>query len=154
MSKTCRYKFLVIDSQDILEINRLTRKVNQAVKRPEPVLRMDAPWDQDDERLSYSNIIYDQGEKVFKMWYCVEGSESQGAGVWTGGVMKLAYATSLDGIHWQRPELGLVEINGPKKNNYILPEKCMYGATLIDDPSDIPARRYKMIFSTLGREVQ
>ena len=30
----------------------------------------------------------------------------------------------------------------------------MYGATLIDDPSDIPARRYKMIFSTLGREVQ
>ena len=154
MSKTCRYKFLVIDNQDLLEINGLTRKVNQPIKHPEPVLKMDAPWNQDNERLCYTNIIYDHEEKLFKMWYCVEGNNDKEAVVWTGGAMKLAYATSLDGIGWQRPELGLVEINGSKKNNYILPEKCFYGATLIDDPSDIPARRYKMIFTTLGREVQ
>ena len=137
MLKTCKYKFLVIDNQNLLEINSLTRNVNQPIKYPEPVLKMDAPWDQDEERLSYTNIIYDQKDKLFKMWYCVEGSESQRTGCWTGGIMKLAYATSVDGIGWQRPELGLVEINGSKKNNYILPEKCFYGATLIDDPSDI-----------------
>jgi len=30
------------------------------------------------------------------------------------------YAESRDGIHWERPELGIVEFNGSKKNNIIL----------------------------------
>ena len=42
MDQTCRQKFLVIDDREILEIKGLTRKVNQAVKHPEPVLKMDA----------------------------------------------------------------------------------------------------------------
>ena len=34
MSDTCRYKYLVIDNQDLLEINNLKRKTNQAIKQP------------------------------------------------------------------------------------------------------------------------
>ena len=69
MEKVIRYKFLVIDNQDILEINNLDRKVNQAVKHPEPVLKLDAPWDTEKmEMFNYNNVIYDENEKLFKMW--------------------------------------------------------------------------------------
>ena len=30
------------------------------------------------------------------------------------------YAESLDGIHWYRPELGLVEFEGSKRNNILM----------------------------------
>lgn len=45
--------------------------------------------------LGHGGVFYDPPEKLFKMWYT--------AG-WRGG---LAYATSRDAIHWQRPELNL-----------------------------------------------
>ena len=32
----------------------------------------------------------------------------------------ICYAESKDGVHWSRPELGLIEFNGSKKNNIIL----------------------------------
>ena len=32
----------------------------------------------------------------------------------------LCYATSRDGVHWERPELGLVEFGGSKANNIVL----------------------------------
>jgi len=154
MTDLYRTKVLLIDDASLLEVHNLQRKVNQAVKHPEPVLKHDAPWDQDNERFSYANIVYDRDEKLFKMWYFVWRSESQEAGVIVDGGNKLAYATSTDGIHWERPELGLLEVNGSKKNNYVIPEMSIYGGSVIDDPSDIPARRYKMIFSILGREVR
>ncbi|MBI3920237.1 MAG: hypothetical protein HY318_02375, partial [Armatimonadetes bacterium] len=152
MNKVYRYKFLVVDNQDLLKINNLTRKVNQAVKHPEPVLKMDAPWDQDNERLSYSGVIYDAEENIFKMWYSIWRSETREAGVVVPGTVKLAYATSTDGISWHRPQLGLIEVNGSKQNNYLIPEMAFYGFSIIKDYSDIPARRYKMIFGTMGRE--
>ena len=145
MNELCAYKFLVIDNQDLLDINNLRRTVNQAIKHPEPVLTMDAPWDQDDERLSYSCVIYDEEERIFKMWYAVWRNESQVAGVIVPGTVKLAYATSTDGVSWQRPQLGLIEVNGSRKNNYVIPEMAFYGFSIIKDLSDIPARRFKMI---------
>src|SRR5881628_3294118 len=41
---TCRYKFLVLDDTDIMKTHKLKRRVNAAVKHPQPVLRVDAPW--------------------------------------------------------------------------------------------------------------
>ena len=126
----------------------LQRKVNQAVKHPDPIFRMDAPWDQDDEALNFINVIHDEDEEIFKMWYCV----IRRGGVHHDESRKLAYATSTDGLHWERPELGLLDINGSKKNNYIVPNFDII-PSLIKAPSDIPDRRYKMIFSVLGKEM-
>ena len=69
MSGTCSYKFLVIDNKDLLEINNLKRRVNQAEKHLEPVIKLDAPWDTEKtDSLGYINVIYDEQEKLFKMW--------------------------------------------------------------------------------------
>jgi len=154
MAPEYRKKVLLIDDSFLLQVHGLQRKVNPATKRPEPVLMMDAPWNRENERLSYANILYDPDEKVFKMWYFIWRSESREAGVIVDGGNKLAYATSADGLHWERPELGLVEAHGSTRNNYVIPEMGIYGGTIIDDPSDVPARRYKMIFGVLGREAR
>ena len=60
MNSVCKYKFLVIDDIDLMEIHNLERKVNQAVKHPEPVVRLDAPWDQlerDQQNARWSDLI-------------------------------------------------------------------------------------------------
>ena len=51
-------------------------------------------------------------------------------------------ATSVDGIHWERPDLGLVEFEGSKHNN-ILPEDQVMEYFFQDLREDDPARRYK-----------
>ena len=71
MPNKCSYKYLVIDNQDLLEINNLKRKVNQAEKHPEPVFKLDAPWDTENHQFNYLNVLYDEDEKSFRMWYNV-----------------------------------------------------------------------------------
>ena len=66
MNEVCRYKFLVIDDADLLEINNLQRKVNQAIKHTEPVVKLDAPWDEKSDTFSYLNVLYDDQEQLFK----------------------------------------------------------------------------------------
>lgn len=148
MSKVCQYKFLVIDDAQILEINNLQRRVNQAVKHPTPIMRLDAPWDQETNMLGGMNVLYDELEGIFKMWYSV----SHYAGEAHDGTSRLAYGTSTDGVNWEKPIMNMVEVNGSKENNYILPDISLTPA-IIDDPSDIPERRYKMIFAIGSREM-
>jgi len=103
----------------------------------------------------YGGTLYDNEEKIFKMWYTgvVEGIQCN----WV-----MCYATSDDGIHWKRPNLGIVEYKGSKENNICfesLDEEARQrgvarGVVLIEhhfngvikdlDESD-PARRYKTV---------
>ena len=61
------------------------------------------------------------------------------------------YATSTDGLQWDRPALGLHEWNGSRDNN-IVPNDD--GLTLYhvlrDEREDDPQRRYKALFSDRG----
>jgi len=58
--------------------------------------------------------------------------------------MGICYATSKDGIKWDKPELGLVDYEGSKANNIIW--RGPHGAGIFKDHRDPdPARRYKMI---------
>jgi hypothetical protein len=65
----------------------------------------------------------------------------------------LCYATSKDGIHWEKPELGLIDYRGTKTNNIVFeaheaPELGISGildaVSIIKDPLDPHrSRRYK-----------
>jgi hypothetical protein len=152
MEPTCRYKFLVVDDHHLLEVSNLQRRCNQAVKHPEPVFKLDAPWDTEKmEMFNYNNVLYDPEEKLFKMWYVVCGQRADE--YWERG-RRTAYATSADGIHWERPILNRVEINGSTENNYLIDEMLSLTYTIIDDPSDLPSRRYKMIFQVESEEAR
>jgi hypothetical protein len=57
----------------------------------------------------------------------------------------ICYAVSRDGIRWEKPELGLVEFNGSKKNNIVV--RQYHGPGIFKDLRDHdPKRRYKMFF--------
>ena len=142
MNQAYRSKFLLIDDAFLLGVHNLQRKVNQAVKHPEPVMRLDAPWDNPTECFTQLNVLYDGDEKTFKMWYVLLAPADQ----WSANSSKWAYATSQDGIHWERPLLERIEHNGSKDNNYFTPPLDGFFGSIIIDPSDIASRRYKMLF--------
>lgn len=85
-------------------------------------------------------VIYDDEEKLFKMWY--------GIGIPGTFEAKGAYAVSSDGLHWEKPELGLVEADGSTRNNLI--ETTGFGSVLKDPHDPDPARRYKMMTKRAG----
>lgn len=64
------------------------------------------------------------------------------------------YCESRDGIHWTRPNLGLVEIDGSKNNNVILHEKsvCHNFSPFLDSRPGVPANeRFKALAGTILR---
>jgi len=58
----------------------------------------------------------------------------------------LLYATSKDGVVWEKPELGLHGFDGSTKNN-VVARDVAGGAGVFKDPHDPdPARRYKLVY--------
>jgi hypothetical protein len=83
--------------------------LSKVVTRPEkfidnPVLRPDRPWEPrlgekgaHGVGLAGQSVLYDPDERCFKMWYLCSGPP--GRSFW-------CYATSADGLRWDKPELG------------------------------------------------
>ncbi len=98
---------LFVDDFLIAETD-LTTKYHKPVKyEGNPVLQPETPWERTKEPVTCpksGGVWYDEKEKIWKMWYEA------------GWCTHLAYATSRDGIHWDRPDLG--EVPG---TNLILP---------------------------------
>lgn len=86
--------------------------------RREIVFRTDAPWE--GNGCAYQSVFRD-GD-LYRMYYRGVHYRHSGkpAQVLADHPWFLCYAESKDGIHWKRPDLGIVEFNGSKKNNIIL----------------------------------
>ncbi len=84
---------------------------------------------------SGGTVIYDREDKIFKMWYGIPIPGTHEA--------RGAYAFSSDGVNWEKPELGLVEYNGSRKNNVLTTNG--FGHVLKDPRDPNPNRRYKMM---------
>lgn len=74
----------------------------------EPVICCDKPWDE--LRAGMANVIK-LSDKKYIAYY--EGINK------TPEWINLCYAESEDGVHWVKPDLGLVEFNGNKNNNIV-----------------------------------
>ncbi len=79
-------------------------------RRAEVAMVYDQPWEGDG---SFQSSVIHEGD-VYRAWHRAGG---QGGGP---GNMPTMYTESDDGIHWRRPELGLVDFNGSKKNNIVM----------------------------------
>jgi len=62
------------------------------------------------------------------------------------------YAESKDGIHWAKPELGIVEFEGSKKNNIVLAGRDKFNMAPFKDmnPNCKPDERYKAMTNGHG----
>jgi hypothetical protein len=118
-----------------------------------PVLRS-GPEDAPDHghAVLYGTVLKENGK--FRMWYLgmieSETKHGQAPGFWR----PMCYAESNDGIHWTKPDLGLVELNGNKHNNICLVQGEPFSIARVDDflsiledPADPdPSRRYKAAY--------
>jgi len=98
----------------------------------------------------YGTIVRIDGH--FRMWYWgSDGPEDPGNGFGNGGRESrgMLYATSDDGIHWKKPDLGLVNFKGSTHNNLVAFDepKPVVSAAIMYDPEDADAsRRFKLVF--------
>jgi hypothetical protein len=122
----------------LIQDTTLTRTYHEATYyEGNPVLKPDKPWETDSKfpaAMVFSDgVFYDPADRLFKMWYM-------------GGYTDCTcYATSTDGIHWDKPELDVVP-----GTNIVHQSKRDSGTVWLDLPEQDPARRYKMLLFLLG----
>lgn len=109
----------------------------------EIVLVHDAPWE--GSGTGYHTVFQD-GDR-YRMYYKAWHLDPQEGKLNTPHDTFGAYAESLDGIHWVRPELGLFTFEGSTANNIIWIGKGGHDFTPFRDtnPNCLPGEEYKAI---------
>lgn len=129
-------------------IDSLRGDAELKLHRPQPrevVFTADRPWE---GNLMFHVSVFRDGD-VYRMYY--RGWHYDEERKRTSQHKVICYAESRDAIHWTRPELGIVEFQGSRKNNIIL--DCTQGvagngafAVFRDDnPKCDPKARYKAL---------
>ena len=144
-------KHLLLDSRVVAETSNARLVPGRVAKDARnPLFRADKPWENALNNL-YPNLAYDEAEQRFKLWYkCVLVDSNVIAKMMPPRTINnvgwfLCYATSKDGMVWEKPELGLHGFDGSTKNNAVA--RDVANAGVFRDPHDPdPARRYKMIY--------
>ena len=101
---------LLVDDEEIQFSTNLLRVLNKPQKHPTAVLVADKPWE--GERVQAWGNVIQEPDGLLRMWYFSLNSARNE--VDRGGY---AYAESRDGIHWSKPNLGVVDFRGSKQNN-------------------------------------
>ena len=139
-------RVLFFDLADVEARQNVVQAVCEAEKHPNnPVLPLGDhhEWDSLQARpWEGRTVLYDEEERLFKCWYA--GKDVGVERWWNTG-----YAVSDDGVHWEKPKLGLHEYRGRSDNNICLRG---WGPVVKDLEEDDPARRYKMIVKGPPRE--
>ena len=156
--RECFFDDFLIDT----EKTTAKRILHHPVKR-ERVLLHDAPWEGDG--CTYHHIFFDprwHGVKgdypngTYRMYYLgYHGGEF--CEFWNKdqleGGFRICYAESGDGIHFEKPDLGICTYGGSTHNNLILdktihPESCQLYVFYDENPDCPESERYKGITET------
>lgn len=134
------------DNVSIPHTQNLKLEMRQPVRlEGNPVVRRGAAGTVDAHGVQfYGSIIHDGGK--YRMWYVAFDDQVDHAV--KSERWRAAYAESVDGVNWVKPELGLVEFRGSKKNNLVDVGGAwgFVNLKVIKDEADPDAsRRYKMV---------
>jgi hypothetical protein len=144
-------KQLFIDEMFFAQKQGVLLVVNQPVKDPRPVIvaDKDRPWELN--RISSGSSVIDDGGEV-KIYYdaIAPTAVNQPRSRW------LCYAVSKDGIHFEKPKLGIVPFEGRNDTNIVWPPKHdpshEPGNVFIDTNPKCPlAERYKLVCTWHGK---
>ena len=98
-------KQLFLDDAAVDTMDGLHRRFFQAVKHPEnPVVRGEGPWELGS--LHPVTALYDPELERFHLWY-----RATSAPVGQPSRNSVCYATSTDGVRWEKPDLGAVALS-------------------------------------------
>jgi len=134
-----RWRQLFVDDYVVAEMAGVQRVLNPVVKHADnPLIVSDRPWEGVYVYL-YGTVLYDEAEKVYKMWYTS----------WRPGIV--CYAVSKDGVRWEKPMLDIGARGRSAPSNIVRrdgmpPKHEDYVYAVILQPSDPdPSRRYKRL---------
>jgi len=134
-------KQVFIDDRFIATSRNVELRMNPPLKLG-VVLRPERPWE--DKSIGFCASVIEHGG-VFRLFYRADGRE-KGASV--------CLATSSDGLHWERPRIGLYESGGNKDNNIVFRDtdssaayRGVGEAIVFLDPHGSAEQRFKMIAS-------
>ena len=116
-------------------------QLNMPVRR-EVALVTDSPWE---GNACHYRSVFQDGDR-YRMYYRAANFDEDKPPPTTAYQNRrpplVCYAESVDGIHWTRPILGLVEVNGSTKNNVVWPptdqlmaDGSINGSAITSDPS-------------------
>ena len=147
-------KQIFADDALIESMVHVFRTLNPGRKHPaNPLIVADRPCEESKVVYVYGTALYDDAAAAadrFRIWYSCQipeyGSEDHAG---------LLFAHSRDGIHWEKPELGAVDLNGCTRHNAVLAGNSRAWVStdgLSYDPDETdPARRFKLL-GFLGAE--
>jgi len=160
-------KHLLFDDGLTLEKKGFELTMNPAVRTDEPVLLPDRPWEVGGMAglggiVGDSNMSVLEDGGLYKLWYVIPHPQAEAernldlspaemegmdakmlADLRAEARFVLCYATSEDGLHWEKPDLGLFKYEGSANNNMIFAGRL--GCTVFKDPTAEPEAKYKMI---------
>ena len=124
---------LFVDDWLIDRMSGVRLRMHHPVSR-EIALDFNRPWEGE---TSWCPVVIKEGDG-YRLWYraCREATENQ---------RRTAYAESGDGIHWERPDLGIFDFQGSKKNNIVMEDPSGHNLSVFVDgnPTTPEAERYK-----------
>lgn len=149
---------LVLDERVIATRDSVELVQGEVAKHPgNPLFPADKPWENSLNN-GYPNIVFDPAEERFQLWYkCVLADAEAIAKLDPPRTVHnvgwlLLYATSRDGVKWERPALGLHKFDGSAANNAVTRDTPNVGVFRDTNPACPADRRYKMVFDTgLGK---
>ena len=138
---------LFVDDYLVAEKTNVVRTYHPFTKYAgNPVLSPNKPWEGRRSYL-YGTVLPNEDGDGYRMWYQAY-NETGNFGGRRGYVN--AYATSKDGITWEKPHLGIYKWRGSTKNNMFLTRKHSPGddhnPQILHTPWETdPQKKYKMI---------
>jgi hypothetical protein len=125
--------FFAFDDHGIPWRHNLKLTMVQADKHPaNPVLRHGPEGSPDHgHAIMYGSVLHIGGK--FRMWYLGMPQTVIEHGQPPGWWRPMCYAESDDGVAWTKPDLGLVDFNGSRKNNICLIESDPFSLSRVND---------------------
>jgi hypothetical protein len=143
---------LLVDDHDVLYRAGTERVLHSATRHSaSPVIAEEKPWE---VAIGWTSIYRHPESGLYQLWYqAYSGNVAQQKSQQS----VICYAESLDGLKFDKPNLGLHAFNGDTNNNIVLVGNGgygdRYGAAAIVDPRDPePARRYKLAYYDWARD--
>ncbi len=150
--RECFFDYYLIDKG----LSTAELRIHQPVLR-EPVLTHDAEWE--GSGCCYHNLFFDDSYKgidgknekgTYRLYYKGWQSPSSEPNAKPQYPIVACYAESADGIHWVKPNLGIVDFKGSKENNIVLSAGFNHTGDIDnfmvfrdDNPECPPEMRYK-----------
>ncbi len=117
---------MLVDDYLVEATSGLDFRLNQPVER-EVAITGDRPWEGPGS-FAYATVFAWKG--MYHLYYRATAPGNTGD---TGELQYLCYARSADGVHWEKPALGLFEYGGSTANNIVLGGEVCHNFTPVLD---------------------